>query len=192
MSTPTMPPVASDLHSLRRDLSDRTGRGINAIVAGVGLWTVFTILGFFLTDDFALALAYVLGSGLLFPLSLLTAKVMGLDPYAEGNALGTLAGLLGGVQILFIPLMVGATFVVPEMVPWFLAVLVGAHLLPFTWVYNSRTYLLTSITIPAAAGLTGWLLPAHTAIAAPAVVVVVLLIAAVRLAGENAAARDAR
>lgn len=79
---------AATLDELRADVSARTGRGINAIVAGIGLWTVFAILGLLISDDFILALCYVFGSGLLFPLSLLVAKAMRLDTYAKGNGLG--------------------------------------------------------------------------------------------------------
>jgi len=79
---------AATLDELRADVSARTGRGINAILAGIGLWTVFAILGLLISDDFILGLCYVFGSGLLFPLSLLVAKAMRLDTYAKGNGLG--------------------------------------------------------------------------------------------------------
>jgi len=184
------------LAELRADVSARTGRGINAIVAGIGLWTVFAILGVLVHSEFVLALCYVFGSGLLFPLSLVVAKLMHLDTYAKGNPLGTLAGLTGAVQILFIPLMLGAVFLVPTAVPWFLAVLVGAHFLPFAWLFASRAYVVAAIAIPVAAGLIGLLgpvlLPAAAAIvpiAAPLSVVVILAVVAILLSKENAADR---
>lgn len=186
MSTSRVLDSTASLGSLRRDLAAKTGRGMNAVVAAVLLWSVFAILGVFVTDGKALALAYVFGSGMLFPVSLAVAKVMGLDPYAKGNDLGVLAGLLGGVQILFIPLMLGATFLSPGAVPWFLAVLVGAHLLPFTWVYKSRAYLFASVSIPVAAALVAWLLPGLVPVAAPGAVIALLLVTAYLLARENA------
>ncbi|MFD4419881.1 DUF7010 family protein [Agromyces sp. NPDC058484] len=176
---------STELEALQTDLSTKTGRGVNFIVAGVILWSAFAVLGAFLTNDVVLALAYAFGAGLLFPLSLLVARAMKLDPYAKGNPLGALAGLLGAVQILFIPLMLGATFAVPHVVPWFLAVLVGAHLLPYAWLYNSRAYLFASIGIPVAAGLVGWLLRALVPIAAPSVTAVLLAVTAFMLAREN-------
>lgn len=181
-----------DLHTatldeLRADVSARTGRGINAIIAGIGLWTVFAILGLVIRNEFVLALCYVFGSGLLFPLSLLVAKAMRLDTYAKGNGLGTLAGIIGSVQILFIPLMVGAILLLPAAVPWFLAVLVGAHFLPFSWLFASRAYVFAAVSIPVAAGLIGLLLPAIVPVAVPLTVVVLLAVTAVGLARANAA-----
>jgi len=180
--------TTADLPTLQRDLCARTGRGLNAIVAGVILWTLFAAAGAVVADDFILALVYLFGAGLLFPFSLLVAKVLRLDPYAKENPLGTLAGVLGSVQILFIPLMWGAAFAVPHMVPWFLAVLVGAHLLPYAWLYRSRAYVFASIALPVAAGAVGWLLPHGVRFAAPGAAVVLLIVTAFLLARENRAA----
>ncbi|OAV62356.1 DUF7010 family protein [Enteractinococcus helveticum] len=176
---------AEGLSHLRRDISQRTGRGLNAIVAGILLWTTFTILGTLITDTDILALVYVFGAGVLFPLSLLVAKPLRLDPFAKGNPLGVLAGLLGAAQILFVPLMIGATLAVPAMVPWFLAVLVGAHFLPFSWVYDSRAYIFAAVSIPIVVGLIAWLLPSTVALTVPASVAVLLILTAVLLRGEN-------
>lgn len=179
--------ASAPLDTLQTDLSVRTGRGINAMIAGVILWTLFGIAGAVVADEFILALVYVFGAGLLFPLSLLVAKALRLDTYAKGNPLGPLAGILGGLQILFIPLMLGAVFLTPRSVPWFLAVLVGAHLLPYAWLYRSRAYLVASIGIPVASGLVGWLLPDLVRFAAPAAVVVLLAVTAFLLHRENRA-----
>ncbi|GAA4114012.1 hypothetical protein FB556_0788 [Enteractinococcus coprophilus] len=190
--TSTVSTSIDDLTHLRQDLSHRTGRGLNAIVAGIVLWSTFTVLGVVLSDSFVLALAYVFGAGALFPLSLLVAKFLKLDPFASGNPLGTLAGLLGAVQVLFIPLMIGAVLAVPTMVPWFLAVLVGAHFLPFSWVYSSRAYLIAAISMPVAAGSYAWLLPASVPIVVPAAVTAILILVAVLLSRENAKTRNAQ
>ena len=190
--TSTIVTSAEGLTHLRQDLSRRTGRGLNAIVAGILLWATFTILGVFISDSFVLALAYVFGAGTLFPLSLLVAKLLRLDPFASGNPLGTLAGLLGAVQVLFIPLMIGAVLTVPTMVPWFLAVLVGAHFLPFSWVYTSRAYLIAAISMPLTAGLCAWLFPVAVPIVVPSIVTAVLILVAVLLSKENAKTRNAQ
>ncbi len=50
-------------------------------------------------------------------------------------------------------------------------------MLTFTWVYNSRAYL-TSVSIPIAAALVAGLLPEIIPLAAPGVVIVLLLITA--------------
>src|SRR5690625_3800037 len=186
------PTIHQRLTQLRQDLSHRTGRGLNAIVAGIFLWAAFTVLGVFITDSYTLALIYVFGAGLLFPLSLLVSKPLGLDPFAADNPLGTLAGLLGAMKILFIQLMIGAILSVPDMVPWFLAVLVGSHFLPFSWVYESRAYIVAAVSIPLTAGLIAWLVPNLVATLVPATVTLVLALSAVLLRRESSEIRYAK
>ncbi len=117
------------VQTARHDLARRTRCGIAYILAGVLLWTIFGALGLTLPDSPRNGLIYLFGAGLLWPLGLAIGAALKLDLFARGNPLTSLAGLLGGVQILFIPLMIGAYVTTPQAVPWYLAVLVGAHLL---------------------------------------------------------------
>jgi hypothetical protein len=192
-ATPLMGTAPTDtLPALQRDLAVRTGRGISNMVAGALLWTALTVVGALVADDTAVAVVYLAGAGLLFPIALAIARVQGLDPWAKGNPLGTLAGLLGGVQILYIPVLIGMAATGPQNVPWVLAVLVGAHLLPFMWVYRSETYLFAAATICVLAGSSAWLLPDHVATAVPATVAVVFAVtSAILHRGDDARCRRA-
>lgn len=170
---------------MKANLACRTRRGINNIIAGIGLWTVFGFLGIVLPDSPRKALIYLFGAGMLFPLGLLVGSLMKLDIFAKGNPLGLLAGYLGGLQILFFPLMIGAYFATPNMVPWYLGVLVGAHFLPFAWVFDSKTYLIGSVMISLLSGLVGWLFPNSTFVVAPFVIAFCLVLLALGLTQEN-------
>lgn len=174
-----------DLGTMKRDLARRSWRGLPNIMAAVGLWIAFGALGIALPDTPQRALIYLFGAGLLLPLGLLIAALLRIDLFARGNPLALLGGYLGGLQILFIPLMVGAYLATPQFVPWYLGVLVGAHFLPFAWLYDSRAYLLGSIGTASAAALTGWLLPAMTYVATPFAVAAALLLTALLLWRER-------
>lgn len=174
-----------DLGTMKRDLARRSWRGLPNIMAAVGLWIAFGALGIALPDTPQRALIYLFGAGLLLPLGMLIAALLRIDLFARGNPLALLGGYLGGLQILFIPLMVGAYLATPQFVPWYLGVLVGAHFLPFAWLYDSRAYLLGSIGTASAAALTGWLLPAMTYVATPFAVAAALLLTALLLWRER-------
>ncbi len=140
------------------------------------VWTVFGTLGVVIPDMPQKALIYLAGAGMLWPLGLLVGSLLKFDLFTKDNPLSTLAGLIGGLQILFIPLMIGAYATTPLYVPWYLGVLVGAHFLPFVWVYDSRAYLFAAIATTAVAALTGWLAPEATYVLTPFAVVAVLLV----------------
>lgn len=173
-----------DLQTMKLDLARRSRRGLPNILAAVGLWSAFGVLGMMLPDTPQRALIYLFGAGLLLPLGLLIAALLRIDLFARGNPLALLGGYLGGLQILFIPLMIGAYLATPQFVPWYLGVLVGAHFLPFAWLYESRAYLFGSIVTAIAAALTGWLLPTQTYVATPVAVVTALLLTALLLRRE--------
>lgn len=163
---------------LQQDLALKTRRGINALLTGVVLWTTFAVLGATIDHPMRLAVFVAFGAGALFPLSLGVAAAMKIDAFAKGNPLGTLAGLLGAVQVLYIPAVIGIIFLIPEHMPWMLAVLVGAHFLPYAWLYRSVAYVVASVGLAVSAGAIAWLLPEQAKVLAPAAVAVILAVSA--------------
>lgn len=178
-----------DVQLAKQQYAVRTHRGADLVLGGVLLWSVFGGLGLLLPESPERALVYLFGAGLLLPLGLLIAAARGRDLLVRDNPLSMLAGLLGAVKILFIPLMLGAYFLVPEAVPWFLEVLVGAHFLPFSWLYDSPAYLFCSVAITAVSAGTGLLLPAADFTATPFAVALALLATVALLARERRVTR---
>ena len=180
-----------DFQTTKMRYAAMTGRGINNIIAGVMLWGTLGALGIVLPDTLSVAgqwhkaIFYLFGAGLLFPLGLLVGYLMKVDTFARGHPMAKLSGLIGGMQILFIPIMLGVYFASPAHVPWVLASLVGAHLLPFYWVYDSRAYLFGSLGLVTMAAGTGFVMPAQSFVIVPFGVVLVLAGMAVMLWRAN-------
>ncbi len=175
------------LGALRQDLRLRTDRGSSALLAATAVWAVLGGLAVVLPDGPERALVFLFGAGALFPLSLLLARVRGLDAFARGNPLGTLGGVLGAVQVLYVPVLVGVYHMTPDAVPWILGVLVGAHLLPFAWLFGGHGYVVASVGTTAAAGLSGWLAPGAAHVAAPLAVAAALAVGSVLVLRESRA-----
>lgn len=186
-----------DFQAAKMRYASMTGRGINNIIAGVLLWGALGLLGLilpetpFISSQWHKAIIYLLGAGLLFPLGLLVGHLMQLDTFAKGHPMAKLSGFVGGMQVLFIPIMLGAYFTSPEHVPWYLASLVGAHFLPFYWVYDSKAYLFGSISLVIVAAWGGFAMLQHSFVIVPFGVMLVLagMAAHLRRANEQDAAR---
>lgn len=176
-----------ELATIKLDLAVRTVRGLPMILAGCILWFGFSVAGLLLPAGPWQALIYLFGAGLLLPGGLAIGALMKIDLFAKGNALSNLVGYVGGLQILFIPLMIACYQLMPEVVPWFLAILVGAHFLPFVWLYQSRAYLFCSIGMVLAGSLSGWLWGANSFVVTPSLVSVVLILTALGLWREHRA-----
>lgn len=101
----------------KKDLAIKTKRGLPIILAGVLFWIVMSIIGFALSEK-QVVWVYLIGMGCVFPFGLMIAAILKIDMFAKGNPLGVLAGLIGGINVLNIPLVLLAYFQFPEWLPF--------------------------------------------------------------------------
>lgn len=170
--------------ALRADYIHRGRRGIAFIGAGVLVWVGFAILGAVLPASIR-PFIYLFGAGTQFPAGILASTLLKHDWQSKGNPLGLLGGLVGGLQILFAPIIILTWAKFPEYLPGFLGVLVGAHFLPFLWLYNSRAYLFLSIAVTLVSAGTGLIKPELAYVLTPAAVAVTLAAGLLMLHREN-------
>ena len=128
----------------KKDLAIKTKRGLPIILAGVLFWIVMSIMGFVLSEK-QVVWVYLIGMGCVFPFGLMIAAILKIDMFAKGNPLGVLAGLIGGINVLNIPLVLLAYFQFPEWLPFVVAMLIGVHFIPYVWIYESKSYGLLSV-----------------------------------------------
>jgi len=95
---PSVPP--------RRDYIWRTGRGIGFIAAGTVVWSVFALLGLVLPEPLR-PFIYLFGAGVQFPAGILASTLLKHDWQAQGNPFGLFTGLVGGLPLLFAPIVIG-------------------------------------------------------------------------------------
>jgi hypothetical protein len=129
----------------RKALALSTKRGVPLIFAGLLFWFVAGISGLVLPESMVVWV-YIFGIGVVFPIGVLISMLFKIDIFAKGNPLGVLAGIVGRMQVFFAPIIIMLFFKDPRWIPFTLGVLNGAHFLPYTWIYNSKTYLFDSIT----------------------------------------------
>lgn len=88
----------------------------------------------------ALAWATVLGGAAVHPLGLLLNRQLGGDLLARGHPWAGLIWTLGATQLLGWMTVAVLFAQAPALVPFGIATLVGAHFLPFAWLYRSMPY----------------------------------------------------
>jgi len=52
-----------------------------------------------------------------------------------------------GIQAFYLPVWIWAHQTQPEYLPFLIGCLAGSHFLPYTWIYDSRAYLVTAFGI---------------------------------------------
>ena len=146
-----------ELNELIKDCAQRQKRGLHFIMASVVIWGL--ILAVQLTDLSMEQknLFTFCCSAVLFPLAWGLSKVLKIDFEGKGNPL-TKAGILFSInQMLYILIAMWVFAAVPEKMLMVYAMIFGAHLMPFSWLYQSKGYLVFSIAIPILALIVGLL-----------------------------------
>lgn len=85
---------------------------------------------------------------LLLPLAFIIAKLLRIDFQNKENPLTTLGILFTVNQLLYLLIAMWVFSVVPEKMLMTVAIIFGGHLLPYSWLYKSKVYLVFAILIP--------------------------------------------
>lgn len=95
----------------------------------------------------------------LLPLSFGISKIIEAEFSVKTNPLNNLGILFSINQILYILIAMWAFNAVPAKMLMILAIIFGAHLLPFSWLYKSTAYLVMSIIISISILIIGSIIP---------------------------------
>jgi hypothetical protein len=79
----------------------------------------------------------------------------------KGNPLTNLGVLFSLNQLLYLLIAMWVYPTVPEKMVMVLAMIFGAHLLPYSWLYKSKSYVVFSIIITIAAFIIGIIFPPY-------------------------------
>jgi len=136
------------LDDLHKDCAIRQKKGLHFILASVVIWGLIVAAHITNLPIETKNLITFCCSAILFPLAWSISKALGVDFEGKGNPL-TKAGILYSVnQMLYILIAMWVFAAVPEKMLMVYAMIFGAHLMPFSWLYQSKSYLVFSIVIP--------------------------------------------
>ena len=148
-----------ELNELIKDCARRQKKGLHFILTSILIWAM--ICAVHLTDMpiNTKNLITFCCSAVLFPLAWMLSKVLKIDFEGKGNPL-TKAGILFSInQMLYILIVMWVYAAVPEKMVMVYAMVFGAHLMPFSWLYNSRSYMVFSIVVPILSLIVGLIYP---------------------------------
>lgn len=165
---------------LKIDLSKSAHKGSPMFIAGTLFWLIAGLSETFLSRDVTIWV-YLFGIGSIFPLGILISKLLKVNFLATHNPLSTISGLIGGIQIFFAPLVIMVFLNQPDWLPFTVAVLTGAHFLPFVAIYESKTYFFQTFATILSATIVGFFFLEQSYIYIPFSLVIVYLITFVGL-----------
>ncbi len=141
---------------MRTDIASRGKRGLHFIVASVIIWCVVGFVWFLPIENILTKnlLTFCL-TALLVPLAYGISGIIKAEFSTKDNPLSKLGLLFSLNQFLYILIAMWVYPTVPGKMVMVLAIIFGAHLLPFGWLYQSKAYSVMAVFIPLAALVTG-------------------------------------
>lgn len=138
----------SELEQWKRDCAVKQKKGLHFILASVVIWALILVVECTSLPILTKNLLVFCCTAPLMPIALLISKCIGVDFQNKENPLTKLGILFSINQIIYLLIPMWLFQAMPEQMLMVFAMIFGAHLLPFSWLYASKSYLAASIIIP--------------------------------------------
>ena len=134
------------LNLLKKDAQRTQKKGLPFIMASVVIWTMILVIQFLDESVMSKNLYTFMSSCALMPLAQLFSKVVKADIFVKNNNPINKLGLLCTMnQMLYLLIVMWAFNQKPEAMVMLYAMVFASHLLPYSWVYDSKAYLTFSV-----------------------------------------------
>ena len=144
-----------NLNDLRNDCAIKQKKGLHFILASVLIWTAMSIVHITSLPILTKNLLTFCCTAPLMPIAFLISKMIKVDFQNKSNPITSLGIIFSLNQLLYLLIAMWVYPTVPEKLLMVIAMIFGAHLLPFGWLYRSKSYIVFAILIPILALIIG-------------------------------------
>ena len=144
-----------NLHEMRMDSAVKQKKGLDFILASIIIWSAVLVVHMTALPILTKNLLTFCFTAPLVPLAFLISKLINVDFTNKDNPLTSLGVLFSVNQMMYLLIAMWIYNAVPEKMVMVLAMIFGAHLLPYGWLYKSTSYMVLSVIIPIAALIVG-------------------------------------
>lgn len=144
-----------DLQQLRLDSATKQKKGLHFILSSVIIWILIFLVTISELPVLRQNLLIFCCSAPLFPIAYFISKWIHVDFRNKTNPLTTLGIIFSVNQMLYLLIAMWFFSTVPDKMLMVFTMIFGAHLMPFSWLYESKTYLILSVFIPVGALIVG-------------------------------------
>jgi hypothetical protein len=135
-----------DLATLKKENIRSQKRGLPFMMASVVLWALVTGIQMTTLTTAEKNMGAFCCSALMMPVACLFAKLLKAEIFAnKDNPINKLGFLCTMNQMLYILIVMWACSECPDRMIMLYAMIFGAHLLPFGWLYETKAYIVLSI-----------------------------------------------
>ena len=142
---------SKNLDELKFELSLNAKSGIDFIISACITWFVIAYLWTLPYSSYNKSvLTFIIGS-LMIPLALIMSKILKTNWKTKNNPLQPLGLWLNFAQLFYFPFLVFILIKQPDYFIMTYAIITGAHLFPYAWFYDKKSYAIAAGVIPVGA-----------------------------------------
>ncbi len=130
----------SELNNLKKELSVRAKNGIDFIFAASIIWIAITFIWSLPNTAYNKSVFTFIAGGPLLPLAFLFSKMFKTTWKIASNPLQPLGLWLNFAQLFYFPFLILILIKSPEYFVVTYAIVTGAHLFPYAWLYAEKSY----------------------------------------------------
>jgi hypothetical protein len=150
-----------DIENIRLDCALKQKKGLHFILSSVIIWCTVFVIHLTTLPILTKNLLTFCFTAPLMPLAYMISRVIKVDFTNKGNPLTNLGVLFSINQMLYLLIAMWVYPTIPEKMVMVLAMIFGAHLLPYGWLYKSKSYIALSVIIPIVILITGLNFPPY-------------------------------
>lgn len=136
------------LQELKADCRKKQKRGLPFILASVLLWLAILVIHISSLPILTKNLYTFFCSAPLVPLAYFISKIIGVEFQNKNNPLTKLGLIFTVNQVFYLLIVMWVYAAMPDKMLMVYAMVFGAHLFPYGWLYQSKTYYILSVIIP--------------------------------------------
>lgn len=137
-----------NLEELRIESAMKQKRGLHFILSSVVIWSAVLIIHLTSLPILTKNLLTFCSTAPLLPLAYIISKLIKVDFQDKTNPLTNLGIIFSLNQMLYLLIAMWVYPTIPDKLLMVIAMIFGAHLLPYGWLYKSKMYIVFSITVP--------------------------------------------
>jgi len=150
-----------NLNELKLDCATKQKKGLHFILGSIVIWALVAIVHMTDLPILTKNMLTFCATAPLVPLAYFISKLIKVEFSDKKNPLNNLGLLFSLNQMLYLLIAMWVYAAVPDKMVMVIAMIFGAHLLPYAWLYSSRIYGVMSILVPIVALVAGMMYDAY-------------------------------
>ena len=135
------------IKQLKLDTARKQRRGLHFIMTSVLIWALVTCVHATSLDPLTKNLLTFCCTAPLVPIAWMISRFIGVEFSDKESPFSSLGIILSCNQMLYLLIAMWIYTAIPDKMVMVIAIIFGAHLLPFGWLYDSKAYYIMSVVV---------------------------------------------